>query len=96
MKEINGITNCGECPHVWKNLLRNTYTCSRVHGFLNPDTIHKDCPYKGKEDRIAQIKKLVNEQAEDEGLWFEAKYASEAYLQKALRRLHKIIEEGGE
>ncbi len=35
---------------------------------------------------------MVDRQAEDEGLWFIAKYASEAYLQKALRKLHAVIE----
>jgi hypothetical protein len=35
----------------------------------------------------------VNEQAEDEGLWFEAETAPEAYLQQELRRLHQIIED---
>ena len=40
----------------------------------------------------AEILDLVNEQAEDEGLWFEAVYVSEAYLQQELRRLHATIE----
>jgi hypothetical protein len=31
-------------------------------------------------------------QAEDEGLWFVAQTAPEAYLQAALRRLHAAIE----
>lgn len=35
---------------------------------------------------------LVNEQAEDEGLWFEPQYATEAILMRALRRLHAAIE----
>ena len=35
---------------------------------------------------------LVNEQAEDEGLWFVAVTAPEAYLQQELRRLHAAIE----
>lgn len=35
---------------------------------------------------------VVLEQAEDEGLWFMAKTAPEAYLQAALRRLHAAIE----
>ena len=38
------------------------------------------------------IQKLVNEQAEDEGLWFETKTAPEEYLQQELRRLHYAIE----
>jgi hypothetical protein len=36
---------------------------------------------------------LVDEQAEDEGLWFVAQTAPEAYLQQELRRLHAAIEE---
>jgi len=36
---------------------------------------------------------LINKQAEDEGLWFQAETASEAYLQQELRKLHAAIEE---
>lgn len=39
-----------------------------------------------------KILELVNEQAEDEGLWFAAVTAPEAYLQQELRRLHALIE----
>lgn len=35
---------------------------------------------------------LVNEQAIDDGLWFFARTAPEAYLQEALRRLHAAVE----
>ena len=42
--------------------------------------------------RIEALEKAANEQAEDEGLWFHAATAPEAYLQKALRRLHALIE----
>lgn len=38
------------------------------------------------------ISVLVDHQANDEGLWFVAKTAPEAYLQQALRRLHAAIE----
>jgi len=37
-------------------------------------------------------RELVDEQAEDEGLWFVAQTAPEAYLQQELRRLHAAIE----
>lgn len=37
--------------------------------------------------------KLVQEQAEDEGLWFLDPLCSEAYLQEALRKLHRAVEE---
>lgn len=39
-----------------------------------------------------KVIKTVKEQAGDEGLWFEAKAAPEAYLQQGLRRLHSVIE----
>lgn len=38
------------------------------------------------------VTRIVNEQAEDEGLWFEAPSAPEGYLQAELRRLHAAIE----
>ncbi len=41
-------------------------------------------------DRARQV---VDEQAEDEGLWFVARTAPEAYLQQELRRLHAAIED---
>lgn len=37
--------------------------------------------------------RLVLEQAEDEGLWFIAETAPEAYLQRELRKLHAVVEE---
>lgn len=42
--------------------------------------------------RLEAIRKLVAEQAEDEGLWFDAEHAPEAYLQQELRKLHAAIE----
>lgn len=39
------------------------------------------------------VRRLVNQQAEDEGLWFDAETAAEGYLQQELRRLHAAIEE---
>ena len=42
--------------------------------------------------RLATIQKMVNEQAEDQGLWFLSLRAPEAYLQQELRRLHAVIE----
>jgi hypothetical protein len=45
------------------------------------------------EARLETIRKLVDEQAEDDGLWFVAEHAPEAYLQQELRKLHALIEE---
>ena len=41
---------------------------------------------------LREVRQIVDEQAEDEGLWFVAEHASEAYLQSELRRLHAAIE----
>jgi hypothetical protein len=43
-------------------------------------------------ERLEAIGKIINEQAEDEGLWFVAETAPEAYLQQELRRLHAAVE----
>ena len=40
-----------------------------------------------------RLRSMVDEQAEDEGLWFEADTAPEAYLQQELRKLHAEVEE---
>ena len=42
---------------------------------------------------IKPIMQLVAKQAEDWGLWGEAQYASEAYIQEQLRKLHRVIED---
>ena len=42
--------------------------------------------------QLDEAQSLVDEQAEDEGLWFQAQTAPEAYLQQELRRLHAVIE----
>jgi hypothetical protein len=49
-------------------------------------------PTKADRDTLARVRRLVAEQAEDEGLWFIAEHAPEAYLQQELRRLHRVIE----
>ncbi len=41
----------------------------------------------------AAIRKVVDEQAEDEGLWFVPVTITEDILQRALRRLHAVIED---
>jgi len=42
--------------------------------------------------RVAELEALCASQAEDEGLWFAAQTAPEAYLQQELRKLHRAIE----
>lgn len=52
----------------------------------------RDDQIESLESDIAVLRDVVNEQADDEGLWFIAQTASEAYVQAALRRLHEVIE----
>ena len=49
---------------------------------------------KEKIIRFDKALALVKEQAKDEGLWFMPRYISESYLQNALRKIAKVIEEG--
>lgn len=44
-------------------------------------------------DILFKLRTLVDQQAEDDGLWFVAQTAAEAYLQQELRQLHTAIEE---
>ena len=39
-----------------------------------------------------ELVNIVDRQAEDYGLWFEAITAPEAYLQRELRRLHSAVD----
>lgn len=52
----------------------------------------------GRREAVAPLYALVDEQAEDEGLWstrFDGTVSiAEAYLQQELRRLHALIESG--
>jgi len=42
--------------------------------------------------RLAEARRVCDEQANDEGLWFVAVTVTEDYLQAALRRLHAAVE----
>ena len=45
-------------------------------------------------EQMVIIKQVVSEQAEDESIWFDARYITEDLLQQELRRLHYVIETG--
>lgn len=47
---------------------------------------------KERHDLLHRIFQKVEQQANDEGLWADPVYASEAYIQSELRRLHEVIE----
>lgn len=42
--------------------------------------------------RLLRAIAVVEKQAKDDGLWFDAETAAEAYLQQELRHLHAVIE----
>jgi hypothetical protein len=43
-------------------------------------------------EAATRVRQMVDAQALDEGLWFMAETAAEAYLQQELRRLHAALE----
>ena len=48
--------------------------------------------YMDEHARMEVARRLVDAQAADAGLWFQAQTAPEAYLQAALRMLHAVLE----
>jgi len=48
--------------------------------------------YLKLEKELRKYKDVAGDQANDEGLWFDAQTAPEAYLQRKLRELHAVIE----
>ena len=78
---------------------RPVENCSKC-GLKADSMLHKfctrqECPVRGPVVSLHggnELLEIVNEQAEDEGLWFINPLCSEAYLQAALRRLHAAIE----
>lgn len=45
-----------------------------------------------RSDLVESLKTLIELQAEDEGLWCQAHFASEDYIQRALREVHNKCE----
>lgn len=43
--------------------------------------------------KLSNLQSIIEHQIDDEGLWFQAQTAPEAYLQQALRRLHDAVED---
>jgi hypothetical protein len=64
-------------------------SCERCKGLPRPQDAHR---IQDLEAQCAAIQGLVNQQAEDDGLWFRAQTAPEKYLQQELRKLHAAIE----
>lgn len=49
-----------------------------------------------REDWLEKLKQIVDRQAEDAGLWFDAPSSATAYIQQELRRLHQAVEVANE
>lgn len=65
------------------------HKCNTCENYMCIQFDNKD----GYPREVKPIMQLVSKQAEDWGLWGQAQYASEAYMQSQLRELHKVIEE---
>jgi hypothetical protein len=73
------------------NLAKYTLTPADIIAMEKISTLEKERDaLKGKLERIQAE---VDRQANDDGLWFNAETASEAYLQQEIRKLHAIIED---
>lgn len=90
---------CGACGYEWVaerplKMHHINLECPRCEAMTGLDEgPHWPTPEgESAEQRLRKIQKVVNEQAEDEGLWFYPESAPEAHLQRALRRLHAVIE----
>jgi hypothetical protein len=62
----------------------------KVNDFMGTSYLINDLLNEVK--KLRELRKIVDAQAEDEGLWCIAETAPEAYLQQELRRLHSVIE----
>jgi hypothetical protein len=73
-----------EWLYQFKEMYRERYPSAVANSYL--DSIAE------KLLKLSTLRNLVSAQAEDEGLWFQAATAPEAYLQQELRKLHAAIE----
>ena len=89
VRQLVKSATAGECKCVFESqktlicdLHHNMYLLEKNSRQIVPELVEK----------LERIQTFVNKQAKDDGLWFVAKYASEAYLQQELRKLHALIE----
>ena len=90
LREKIGIA-LGESSMCWSEIPTGVFHSERATEILN-DLCYQINTRKSPQVPVIKILETVLEQAEDDGLWFNAKYASEAYLQQELRRLHAAVE----
>ena len=64
-----------------------------AHAFVAGDPVPKpDSASIPDNEELVAVRELVEQQANDEGLWFVAHTAPEAYLQQELRKLHSLCD----
>lgn len=83
------------CPSCFADRAHAYFEGSRwriLHWRLIPDWGRPRVDDLLADDYRTRLQAIVDEQAGDEGVWFEAATAPEAYLQQELRRLHAAIE----
>ncbi len=93
---------CPVCEQVMPvhDVVRDVLHAARDNPYLGPEFVDAlemefaRLAATAREDvtRLAAARRIVDEQAKDEGLWFNARTAPEAYLQQELRRLHAAVE----
>lgn len=84
-------TRSGRAAHVWvtPRLAKDRHKAAVASG---PTVQELQQQVAKLSLKIYGLRMLTEKQAEDGGLWFEARTAPEAYLQQELRRLHAAIE----
>jgi hypothetical protein len=90
LRERNGMRQVAELEQELADAQKERDAMSRRAASAEAD-------WQAAESRLSRLQLLVNEQAEDEGLWAvpippQSQPISEAYLQQELRRLHAAIE----
>ena len=86
-----GFTHAGN-PEMWLALIAELREERKEHRAAEAELHVLLDDLRAARKVVEDIRTLVDEQAEDEGLWFEAATAPEAYLQQELRRLHEAVE----
>lgn len=73
----------------WKQAARQRSEC--VKELLEKlDEVRKEL--ETTQCQLSKIRALVDDQADDEGLWYIPDRASEAYIQQEFRKLHALVE----
>lgn len=87
------INNCPYCGNYVKPQKFNEYGLPvSAEDDLNDVIPDESEDVLAEHAHLELAEELIAKQANDAGLWFIAETAAEAYLQKALRKLHAVIE----